>query len=202
MIVKQIERVMNSALGTDPDSQQRLQQLNGKTLAIQLESLTSHSFILSFQQAEIQLESVSEISDCDATIIGGPFGFLRGMGQPADRRIFSDGGLQVEGDIHVVQQCADLVAAFEPDWQERLSTVIGDVATYRLETVIKAIQSWLAEFRSKAVVDSADYLREEVRILAPGPRVGVFVDNIDELVASVDRLEAKIDRLENKLDLP
>ena len=199
MLADLLEKALNTVIRMDPDTLARLDPLKSKNLAVEFQLLTEHRFLFGFTETRVSVSSEDHDTLADATVKGGPAGFLRGVLNPTDRSIFTDGGLQVEGDIHVVQACADLVVAFDPDWQEKVSPILGDVATYRLEQVLSHFQKWAADAHNKARADSGDYLKEEARILAPGPRVQKFSDDVDHLVADLDRIVARIDRLEREI---
>lgn len=193
-----VEGVLNRILGEDPDSPARLRSVAGRTLRIDSWIMNDVSVYLTFTEEGIRLdrEFTGEVA---ASLAGGPLSLLRGAVDHTDRRPFSDGTLEVEGDATLVKVFSDLFRLYAPDWQRRLSPLIGDALTWRIETLFEAIGKWRREAHAKFVEDAGDYLREEVRLLAGRVPVSAFSDQVDDLVSDAARLEQRIALLERKL---
>jgi ubiquinone biosynthesis protein UbiJ len=110
--------------------------------------------------------------------------------------VFTDGTLSIDGDTGVVQAFADLFRLYRSDWPARLSPVIGEAATSRIESFLDYLEDWRRQAGTKLATDMGDYLREEKRLLASREAVREFTDAVDELVSDASRLEQRIGRIE------
>lgn len=191
-----IESGLNRVLRQDPDSPARLEPLIGKTICIDSWLKDDHSVFVTFSDDGIHL-ATDHPGTVDAEVCGGPFSFARAAMNPSDRSAFNDGSLQVEGDATLVQAFSDLLRYYRPNWQQRLSPLIGDALTWRIESSIDTLGRVRKRASEKTFTDGGDYLREEIRLAASRGSVEDFADAVDEIVADVDRLEQRIIRLES-----
>ena len=66
----------------------------------------------------------------DATLSGTPLSLLRLAG-PAPEAALRGGAVHIEGDAEVAQTFSELLKAAQPDLEEELSRVVGDVAAHQ-----------------------------------------------------------------------
>lgn len=199
MISAVVQKAINALLASDPDMLPKVQALQGKRIEVAIDLISEHCWLLEFDQGTILVFDNQVTGQADARMRGGLFGFLRGAARPGDRSVFSDGGLEVSGDVRLVQDFAELIANLKPDWPEKVAPVLGDQVTYRLEQVVMILGRWRQDLRNKIDTDTGDYFREEARLLAPQRCVNEFSDDVDELVAAVERLEMRVNRLQKNL---
>ena len=136
-----VEAALNRVLGADPDSAARLARLAGRTIRIDSWIVDEVSVYLTFSEDGISISRHFE-GKVDASIRGGALGFARGAMNPGDRRVFTDGTLTIEGDTGVVQAFADVFRLFRSDWPSRVSPLIGDAATARIEALVDSLEDW------------------------------------------------------------
>ncbi len=189
-----LEGLLNRLLQADPDSQSRLRSLEEKCIRVETYLVSDHSVYICFDSDGICLNEVWE-NEPDAVISGGPAGFLRSATNASDRSLFSDGTLRVDGDVALVQQFADLFRLYQPDWQDALSPIFGEVLTGQFEALLEDLKARRESTTGEFVRFSGDFLTEEQEILANQVAVDEFADAVDELVADFSRLEQRIERL-------
>jgi ubiquinone biosynthesis accessory factor UbiJ len=193
-----LEAGLNRILRADPDSAARLAGLSGRTLRIDSWLHEDVSVYLTFHEEGIRLDSEFEGTPA-ATLAGGPVSLLRSALNPGDRRVFSDGTLQVSGDAALVQGFADLFRLYRSDWQRHLSPIIGEALTWRIESMVDELRAWRGDVSEKMAADSGDYLREELRLLAGREAVEDFSNQVDDLASDMARLQRRIERIEENL---
>ena len=94
-------------------------------------------------------------------------------------------------------RCAILVFSDdrEPDWEEELSRLVGDVAAHRLGSVARGLADWGLKAADTLALDAGEFLTEESRQIPTRYELEEFLDAVDTMRNDVDRLEARLDRL-------
>jgi ubiquinone biosynthesis protein UbiJ len=193
-----LESGINRVLAADPDSAARLEPMAGQTIRVDSWLLDDEiNVYVTFEPDGIRLTRTFN-GEVQATVAAGPLGLLRGAVTPGDRSVFSDGTLVISGDATLVQSFADLFRNYRSDWQGRLSPLIGEAATWRLESMLEALGRWRHDAAKSLAADAGEYLREEARLLAGGDAVRAFCDDVDDIASDVARLEQRVARLERE----
>lgn len=186
-----LEGIANRLLRLDPETLRRLGEMEGKVIRLDLgeadRALTL--FVLPSAQG---LRFEREHS-------GAPHVTLRGA-VPVFARLartgIAAGELQISGDIDLGSRFKRILEEIDLDWEEPLSRVVGDVAAHRIGQTARAILAWGKEAANHLARDTAEYLQEESRILAPRMRVEEFLKSVDGLRLDADRLQKRIEQLE------
>ena len=106
------------------------------------------------------------------------------------------GGVRIEGDAEVAQKFRDLLAEAQPDFEEELARVIGDVAARRVANVARDLLDWGRKAAGSFTGSVVEYLQEEGRDLPTRVEVDEFLEGVDRLRDDTERLEARLARLE------
>ncbi|MCX4187412.1 ubiquinone biosynthesis accessory factor UbiJ [Methylophaga sp. OBS4] len=192
-LLKPIELAVNAALRQDPDTCERLQAFEQRSIVVNIEDL--HQFVhVCFHQQSIQL-SHSDEENTDLLISGTAFSLLK-LGQHPDNLFSAD--IHIHGDVQFAKQLRDVLDGFDFDWEQQLARITGDVIAQPLAHGLKKSFSWLQASAQSLQQTTAEYLREEARLLPDKSQIDDYMKAIDELRADCDRLEARIHRLDNK----
>ena len=107
-----LDRLAAFALAADPDTKLGLRQLDGKRLRIHC-TLPDIDVTLAFQDGEVHMEPKATETSARPT---PAHALLRGSGLDLLKLLAGGelGGLQVEGDIRVLQTFADIAAGYRP----------------------------------------------------------------------------------------
>ena len=120
-----LERSLNATLAMNPGSEQLLAKLKDRVIAINIESLDGRFYLLP------QRDRVSIVVDHDQSpdivIEGGLLAYARGAtasvtGSPNPEQL-----LEISGDAHLVAVTRDILRSLQPDFEEQLSSLIGDI---------------------------------------------------------------------------
>jgi ubiquinone biosynthesis protein UbiJ len=106
------------------------------------------------------------------------------------------GGAQVTGDAEIAQGFQRLFEAAQPDFEEELSRLTGDVAAHHLANLARGAADFGRRARDTFAQNVAEYLTEESHDVPYRAEVEDFVNGVDSLRESTDRLEARIAGLE------
>jgi ubiquinone biosynthesis protein UbiJ len=131
----------------------------------------------------------------DASLSGTPIALLALAGPKAEGAL-RKGGVRIEGDAEVAQKFRDLLEQAQPDFEEELARVMGDVAARRVANVARGFFDWGRKAAESFTGSVVEYLQEEGRDVPTRVEVDEFLEGVDRLRDAAERLEAKLARLE------
>ncbi len=185
-----LETGVNKLHQLDSSAQQRRKMLDGVIIAVTLKELNKPLyFVISKQQIDI-LAKYEGQADCFIRLNLSALKELQNNHQLT--RLIKSEQLEVEGDIQLVQQFAQLLTEMDIDWEEFLSSKVGDVLAHKFCYHAKQCQQGLSQQLKKIEKHSAQFITEELK-LAPGPlQVAYFCEQVSELEKQCLQLEARI----------
>jgi len=186
-----LETALNHTLSLDPDTQQRLAALNGRSVQLHLRG---PEIALAVTVEDARLKVGPPQDDSHLRVAATP-GSLLAMMFRRDDDGMAPGKVEIAGDAELARRLEKLASKFAPDFEEAFARTFGDVMGVPLA---KAVRKGLTHARETAfhlTEDGADWLREEARLaLAPG-EVETFLDGVDHLRERSERLESRVQRL-------
>lgn len=185
------EEAVNRTLRLDPDALERLAELEGKTILLELaaEPEPLRCYVMP-SAAGLRLARTYERLP-DVTISGTPAVFLRQLFRgPA----VSD-ALTIRGDAELGQRFQRILSRLAPDWEEGLARFVGDIAAHQLARLALGLRAWAEQAARALGADTAEYLQEEAFVAARREQVEAFLREVDRLRADVDRLEQRLQRI-------
>jgi ubiquinone biosynthesis accessory factor UbiJ len=190
-----LETALNHTLSLDPDTQQRLAALNGRSVQLHLRG---PEIALAVTVEDARLIVGPPLEDSQLRVAATPGSLLAMLFRRDDDGI-APGKVEIAGDAELARRLEKLASKFAPDFEEAFARTFGDVMGVPLA---KAVRKGLAHARETAAhltEDGADWLREEARVaLAPGEVEG-FLDGVDNLRERSERLESRVQRLAQRL---
>ena len=190
-----LETALNHTLSLDPDTQQRLAALNGRSVQLHLRG---PEIALAVTVEDARLIVGPPLEDSQLRVAATPGSLLAMLFRRDDDGI-APGKVEIAGDAELARRLEKLASKFAPDFEEAFARTFGDVMGVPLA---KAVRKGLAHARETAThltEDGADWLREEERVaLAPGEVEG-FLDGVDNLRERSERLESRVQRLVQRL---
>lgn len=192
-VLSVIEKTINRYLQLDPESDQRLLAMTGKTVAIEL-SQSRKKIYLVVDGSYVQLFDRYD-GMVDVILRGTPFDFLRlGVVENSGAAIFSS-DIAVTGDPEVAQQFKRIFAELEIDWEEQLSRVTGDIMAYQIGKCVRSLSEWAKQTSNAMQQNLTEYIQEEARLLPSRFELEDFYADVDQARDAVERLELRIGRL-------
>ncbi len=183
-----LETALNRYIVLDPDAAPQLAELAGAVIAIEADGLGLTLYLFPGAQG-IQVLDRYE-GEPNVRIRGTPLALIQQW-----RGQSGAGGVSVEGDAATGRRLQTLLAGLDIDWEEHLSTLVGDVAAHRLGQLCRESRRWGQQTLSTLLQDGREYLQQEQRLLPAQPAVEAFLSAVDVLREDVDRLEVRIARL-------
>jgi len=191
-LLKPIELILNTALDQDLETKVKLDQFDQRCIAIDIVDINK-IISVSINQQQIHLSNNSELT-ADLTISGKALTLAK-LGSDPESLFSSE--IDIHGDVQFAKQLRDLLEGFDFDWEAQLAKVTGDTLSYPIAHSIRKVSSWAKNTHNSLQQNTAEYLKEEVRILPDKSQINDFMAQIDTLRADSDRLEARIQRLQS-----
>jgi ubiquinone biosynthesis protein UbiJ len=188
-----LETAINRILALDDESAGRLQRLDDRMLRLDLEGVgITLFFAFSGQRVEVGTDSEFEP---DTTISGSPFAlFSMAAPEDADRWGGPESRVTISGDATLARDLEQLFSRLDPDWEGRLSRLLGDVLGHQVASGLRAGAGQLQRSASDAGEMLREYLQSPRGPAARAEEVEAFGAAVDALRDQVDRLRARMDR--------
>lgn len=113
--------------------------------------------------------------------------------------LIKQGKLDLNGDIKVAQQFANIAQTLDIDWQSELALRVGDVTTHKIVTLGKSIGQKFAFVREQIQADASEWLVHEKRLVIPAGEINEFNQHVDSVNLQVSVLEQRLTELTNKV---
>ena len=193
MLLERLESVLNRNIAGSRRAQAIARQLDGRVMSLTVEG-TPLAFFFRADGGRLAIATRHD-GPADASLSGTPIALLALAGPKAEGTL-RQGGVRIEGDAEVAQKFRDLLEQAQPDFEEELARVLGDVAARRFANVARGVVDWGRKAAGSLTGSVVEYLQEEGRDLPTRVEVDEFLDGVDRLRDDADRFEAKLSRLE------
>ena len=189
-----LERALNATLAMDPDSVQLLAKLEGRVVEMNIESLDGRFYLLPHR------DRVSIVVDHDQSpdivIEGELLSYARGAIASVMDTPNPDELLQISGDTHLVAVMRDFLRSVQPDFEEQLSSLIGDIPARHVGNQVRSFAEWAEQVGQSIAVNTGEYLTEEKQLLAVKSRIDRFLTAANQLQIATEELARRVDTLE------
>ena len=191
-----IESALNQYLSLDPLALSRFSSLEGKIIAIEIKGL--NKTLCLFPSADGFMVLTDFDGEANATISGTPIALVK-MGLAKDPKdVLFSGEIVITGDTAVANKFNRLISQLDIDWEELLAQNIGDIAAHKIGNLFHSASQWFSRSSNSIILDSGEYIQEEVHLSPSEAELRKFVNKVDGLREATDRLAAKIQIIKNK----
>ena len=194
-ICRAVEPVFERALALDAGARARVERLEGKGLEIHITGLDWHIHLVP-AAGRLLLTDDPEVPP--AARIGGPPTSLAALATTGGTRVLFGGSLHVSGDVQVAKAYKRLFDTLDPDWEEALARVMGDIPAHETARMLRAAGTRAARIGADRRTDLRAWLVDEIEALPARGEVDDWMDAVDRLRADADRLAARVNRLERQ----
>lgn len=186
------EFLLNQALEADQESRQHLHAFDNQVLTLEVTDLGLNIAVL-ITDASIKLDNKAP-ADADLTLSGDSSALLHLARDPDS--LFSS-AITLHGNVRLAKQLQDWLQRFDFDWEALLARATGQTLAYPLAQLFRAGFSSLRDNHQALMQTTAEYLREESRLLPDKSEVRQHLEAVDTLQADVERLAARVKRLQS-----
>ncbi len=192
-----LEAALNRYLALDPAAMERLAELQGRVIRIEVLGLGLRFYLAPGPSGFKLLSSYAGEPAC--TLRGTPLGLAR-MSSTADSadQLFS-GQVEISGDTELGHRLGNILSSLDIDWEEQLARVSGDLVAHEIGNGARALNRWGRRALDNLGMDLQEYLQEEVRLLPTRFEVEAFLADVDTLRDDEQRLEAQVARLKERI---
>jgi ubiquinone biosynthesis accessory factor UbiJ len=110
-------------------------------------------------------------------------------------QLIKAGELDVEGDIKVAQQFANIAQQLEIDWQSELAKHLGDVPTHKLVEFGNKITKKIKTTSKQIERDVTEYLVHEIKLVVTNSELKGFNQAVCEIEQEVNLVSERIEKL-------
>jgi ubiquinone biosynthesis protein UbiJ len=194
-ICRAVEPVFESALALDDAARGRVERLEGKVLEIHVTGLDWHIHLV---PAAGRLLLTDDPETPPAATIAGPPASLAMLATTGGTQVLFGGSLHVRGDVQVAKAYKRLFDTLDPDWEEALARVMGDIPAHETARLLRAAGTRATRIGTDRRADLRAWLIDEMEALPARAEVDDWMDAVDRLRADADRLAARVQRLERR----
>ena len=189
-----LEAALNRALALDPDARSSLRALDGRRVALRVES-PPLALEVKVEGEALRVGPVDAEREPDLGVRGTLAGLLGQL--PMFRRDDAPpvGKLRIEGDAELARRLQTLAKNFDPDWHRPFADVFGDVVGVQVAKAFATALKQARDFATNGAETLAEYVTEESRDVVPKAELEAFHDDVDALRDDVERLASRIARL-------
>lgn len=189
-----LETAVNRILALDDASGERLQRLDGRMLRLDLQGLGITLFF-AFNGPHVEVGTRSQFEP-DTVIAGSPFA-LFSMAAPEEAARWGAPGSRVTitGDATLARDLERLFSQLDPDWEGRLSRMLGDVWGHQVAAGLRAGAGQARESAGSAGEMLREYVQSSRGPVARADELDEFADAVDELGEAAEALEARLREL-------
>ncbi|MGS2719455.1 ubiquinone biosynthesis accessory factor UbiJ [Paraglaciecola aestuariivivens] len=194
-----IELALNQLLKLDPQSNQRLTKLKGKSLEVKVKELP-WPLLFSFSE-QIDLMALtppqaeqSSTADCLIELDLDTLPKLKDTSQLT--QLIQQQQLNLVGDIYVAQTFSSLIKDLDIDWEEHLSHYIGDVAAHQSFSTARSVIDATKQQLEQGSKSLGQRLTQSDSLAVSQQEVADFSQQVNTLRSATERLEARLALLE------
>ena len=176
---------LNRVLAMDPEAAALMGPLDGKLLGVSLAGINTPLYA---RVSGARLQIVEQPGRAPDLVIEGGVFDLAMLGVTASpETVMRDRRITMSGDVELARAMKTLLQAFDPDWEEALSQIVGDFLARK------------ATARTSVTDTVGEILTEEKRLLPTRLRYQQHQVEVERLRDDVERLSVRIDRLSPRI---
>lgn len=195
MLLELFEIACNHALEHDPDTMQRLQKLQGKSMALQVKTVNQSVTVSPCPEG---VELTRDIpNNVDVILKATPSAILKISRDGMDDADLQPGELDISGDPIIGQRFAVIITELQINWEALLAEQIGDSPARIISMAAEQTRDFARHSRSQIHSRFIHFIQGELGVTAEHQDVNDFLNDVDTLRADTERLAARIKRIQN-----
>ncbi|MCM2678235.1 ubiquinone biosynthesis accessory factor UbiJ [Echinimonas agarilytica] len=171
----------------------QLKPIQGESLLVELTDV-GLSFVVRVDQ-RLHVTTVDGMTP--SCMIRGKVGVLTSLKDGNDiPRLIKTEALELEGNLQVASQIAQVLSHTHFDSEEWLSQWMGDVPAYTFMNGLNCLKSWLNYRAEQGQLDLREWLQDEAQLLPVEPEVRQRKLHINQTIARIDDLAERVAQLQ------
>ena len=194
-----LEAALNRALALDPDTREALKPLEGRKIALSLET-PALALQIGVAGERLQVGPVEPSEEPDLAVRSTLGGLLAQLPAFMGNALRKDnaapvGRVHVSGDAELARRLQSLANRFDPDWQQPFVSVFGEIVGVQVANAARGALRQLHSAGVNLAQNAAEFVTEESRDVVGRAELNAYLHDVDALRDDVERLQAKVDRL-------
>ena len=190
-----LERILNTALKTDPGTRAQLKKYKEKTLQIEI---TAPEFVLFISPAEEKVSITHNYANTPSATMRGSLIDICSF-YVLSASSLANSGVEITGDTAFAIALNKIFRQIDIDWEQPIVETLGVVPGHQLAELFRQFGSWSRANFSIAREQIGEYLTEELQIVPTETEITNYCLEVDSIRTDIDRLTARIDILTPKL---
>ncbi|MCK5818018.1 MAG: SCP2 sterol-binding domain-containing protein [Psychromonas sp.] len=192
------EMSLNKLQQLDLSSKTKRKQLENKIIGIVLKELNKPLyFVISMNKIDI-LSQFQGQCDCLIHVSLHAISELKNNNQFTT--LIKNGQLDIEGDIEIAQQFAQLMTKIDIDYEEHLSHLIGDIFAHQLCRFFASVYKYQRKKLTHLSNHSANLITDELKIAPSRIEVAHFCEQVEDLNDHLLQIDSSIQKIIKKYD--
>ncbi|HET7268082.1 MAG TPA: SCP2 sterol-binding domain-containing protein [Oleiagrimonas sp.] len=188
-----LQAALNRAVDLDPETRKSLGALEGRRVQLHLRG-PGLTLVVHVIDGQLKVEPPDD-TDMPALQVSASPGSLLGMALRAGGDAVPPGKVDIAGDADLARRLEKLARGYAPDFEEAFARQFGDVLGVPLARALRKGLSHVRDSGRHFAEDSADWLREESRLVVSADELDDFLDDVDALREHTERVATRVDRL-------
>ena len=193
MTLALVESAINRFLAMDLEAAELIAPLEGKLIGI-LPRAVDEPICCLISGARIEVITQPQRTP-DLVVAGNLLDLVRLGTVGSPESLMRERDITMSGDVEVARSVKVMLRRFQPDWEEALSRVVGDVLARRIAVGIRSIAEWTNESRESLTATLSEALTEEKRVLPTRLRYQQHQAAVEQVRDDSDRLMVRVDQL-------
>ena len=195
--VMPLEKLINTAIAYDTQTNQLIEGLDGTTVALQISPPELCYYVL-VKDGHIKIKS-GTCEKASVTLNGSIIAFVGILTQDRNAMTLAGSGVTVVGDTLILKRLENIFQKLDVDWEAALSDLVGDIPAHFAVTSLNTLARTAEDSRRRIVTGGVEFVQEEWKIVPAMPEFENFSQNIRKLSINVDRMTSRIDNLIQKI---
>ena len=198
-----LARALNQVVALDRETCSALAKLDGRRIGVHLQGaelafdLRVHDGALHVEPPHDPAADDHAKAKPDLRVAATPFSLLA-LAVPREGDTLPPGKVEIAGDAELARRLENLARNFAPDIEAAFARTFGEIFGVAIARALRDATHWLRTRAEHASADSADWLRDEARLVVPRGELDDFLDEVDTLRERGERLQARVERLRGR----
>jgi len=185
-----IESAGNHLLSLDPEFLEQLPPFYGKTFRIEL---TGPKYTFDLRPCPDGFIIAPETdSEATVTLSGSLWAFAQLGKHGLHSDVFERGRIRMQGDTDLGQDFQRVLASLQIDWDELISSLLGDMAAHNIHRAASEVKSWLSQSVALFQENTGEILQQEIKAAPAAVEVNALSEEIETLRSDLARFEARL----------
>jgi ubiquinone biosynthesis protein UbiJ len=193
-----LEEAINQRLALDPAAKERMGQLHGRVIALELQGLDTTLFFIPGPD-RLQLLSRHE-GEPECTLSGTPGTMLQMLQGAKEGTPVIPEEVALSGDKELAQRFVTILQTAEVDWERHLSRYTGELIAQEVGRLVRGGMAWGEHIADTLGAELRMMLQEQSGPLPGRDEIAAFMADVEHLRDRVERLEERINRLSGNPD--